>query len=72
MNCLKSITGALTPVMIHGTVLSILFARAISMAAALNGFGNMSDGVGCKGAVGVVSKGHLSAGVINGELKQTK
>jgi hypothetical protein len=56
----------------HGTAESILLARAISMAAALNGLENRRDGVGSSGVVGVVSVGHFKAGVTIGELKQSR
>jgi hypothetical protein len=42
--CLRIITGAETTARTQGTVLSILFARAISIAAALHGLGRMLDG----------------------------
>lgn len=41
-----AITGAEANVKIQGTVESILFARAISIAAAENGDGNRSEGAG--------------------------
>lgn len=59
---------------IQGTVLSILFARAISIAAAENGDGNKSEGAGWKGSAGEARllPGWRRAGVINGELKQRR
>lgn len=42
------------------------------MAAALKGLEKRSDGVGCNGDVGVVSVGSLKAGVMRGELKQSR
>lgn len=64
--------GALARVSTHGTAESILFARASSIAAALNGLENKRDGTGSKGVVGVVSVGHFRAGVTIGELKQRR
>lgn len=71
-HCLKSIIGALASVRAHGTAESILFARASSIAAALNGLENKRDGAGSSGVVGVVSVGHFKAGVTIGELKQSR
>lgn len=65
-------TGADAAKMNHGMLESILLARAYSMAAALKGLEKRSDGVGCKGDVGVVSVGSLKAGVMRGELKQSR
>ena len=69
-------------VKIHGTVLSILLARAISIAAAENGDGKSSEGAGWKGSTGELPVGDVplpgpplagrSAGVRNGELKQRR
>jgi hypothetical protein len=44
MNCLIAMMGKETPVMIHGTVLSILFARANSSAPALQGLAKSVPG----------------------------
>lgn len=52
-NCLKAMTGAEIPVMIHGQRLSILFALANSMAPALHGLVNRLLGAGCPGLPGV-------------------
>lgn len=52
MICFPSMTGALMPAKIHGTVLSILFALAISRAPADQGFANNRDGFGCAGEPG--------------------
>jgi len=77
MTCFNTMMGADASVKIHGTVLSILFARAISIAAALNGLGNNRDGVGWYGVTGVVpfvsrpAEGK-SAGVMSGEEKQRR
>lgn len=73
-HCLKPMTGALMIVRIQGTVLSILFARAISIAAAEKGEGKRREGSAGRGIVGVVLSGVLgrSAGVISGELKQRR
>ena len=76
-------TGALARVKIQGTVLSILLARAISIAAAEKGFGKKIDGVGLNGSRGVPPFigevrlpgepfGGRSAGVIRGEEKQRR
>ena len=46
MICFPNMTGLLTPAKIHGTVESILFARAISNAPALQGFMKMLLGAG--------------------------
>ena len=48
-HCLNAITGLEAMVKIHGTVLSILFARAISIAAAEKGDGKRSEGAAWKG-----------------------
>lgn len=45
-------TGALIAASIHGTVLSILLARAISSAPADQGLVKRSDGLGCAGLAG--------------------
>lgn len=46
MNCFPAIPGEDTPAMIHGHMLSILFARANSSAPALYGLGKSKDGTG--------------------------
>lgn len=46
IHCLAAMTGNETTVKIHGTVLSILLARAISRAPALHGFTKIADGDG--------------------------
>lgn len=82
-HCLKAITGALTAAKIQGTVLSILFALAISIAAAEKGAGKNKDGVGWKGSTGEpLSAGEVrlpgeplfgsNAGVMIGLLKQRR
>jgi len=80
--CLNAITGAQAIVKIHGTVLSILFARAISIAAAENGDGKRRDGVGWNGSMGEAPTGEVRfpgeplagkrAGVMSGELKHRR
>ena len=73
--CFTTITGALASVRIHGTMLSILFARAISIAAAEKGEGKRSEGCGVAGEVGEVVRwpsAGRSAGVIRGEEKQRR
>lgn len=75
-------TGELATVRTHGTVLSILFARAISIAAAEKGEGNSNDGAGWNGSTGELPAGDVPfpglplagrrAGVISGELKQRR
>lgn len=53
MICLPAMTGKDTAARIHGTVLSILLARAISMAPADHGLVKRSDGLGAAGDPGV-------------------
>lgn len=70
-------TGLDARVKTHGTMLSILFARAISIAAALKGLGKRSEGVGMCGVTGEVASVDRpaegrSAGVIRGEEKQRR
>ena len=69
-------------VKIQGTMLSILFARAISIAAALKGEGKRREGVGWKGSRGELPAGEVRlpgepfpgsrAGVMRGEEKQRR
>lgn len=54
ITCLPAMTGKLMPARIHGTVLSILFARAISKAPALHGLENKVLGLGWAGEPGWV------------------
>lgn len=49
MNCFTAMMGNDKPVIIHGRVLSILFARAISSAPALQGLAKSVLGDGCTG-----------------------
>ena len=67
-------TGPLSMHSIQGKFESILFARAISIAAALYGVGDQIDGLDCRDIVGLEasSSGHLSFGVMMGELKQRR
>lgn len=44
IHCLSAMTGAADAAITHGTVLSILFARAISMAPALHGVVQIIEG----------------------------
>ena len=75
--------GELAIVRIHGTVLSILFARAISIAAAEKGDGKRREGTGWKGSMGEPLLEGLvplpglpfagsRAGVMRGEEKQRR
>jgi hypothetical protein len=57
MACFANITGKLTPARIQGTVLSILFALASSMAPADQGFVKMADSLGCAGEPGTADEG---------------
>lgn len=57
INCLAAMTGADTAVIIHGMVLSSLFARAISRAPALQGLANSVDGAWCAGLPGCGDRG---------------
>ena len=50
--CLKAMTGKHTPAMIHGTVESILLARASSNAPALYGFRKRDAAGGADGVPG--------------------
>lgn len=52
ITCFPSMTGELMAARTHGTVLSILFALAISKAPADQGFANSKDGFGCAGEPG--------------------
>lgn len=55
-NCFPAMTGNDTPAMIHGHVLSILFALANSSAPALYGLAKSIDGTGCAGLPGCVDE----------------
>lgn len=74
MYCLMHMIGELAMVRIHGTVESILFALAISMAAAEKGEGNSRLGCGCAGVVLFVISplAGSRAGVISGLLKHKR
>jgi len=67
-------TGELAIVRTQGTVLSILLALAISIAAALKGLVKNIEGAGLKGSAGEASVGPgcRSAGVMMGLLKQRR
>jgi len=69
MICFPAIARKLIPARIHGTVLSILFARAISIAPADHGCIN-GDGFGAAGVVAVVDS--RREGVRNGEEKERR
>jgi hypothetical protein len=78
-NCLNNMTGALTKQRIHGTVLSILLARAYSIAAAEKGEAKNVDGLGTAGEPGRRESGSPAApfagrrlGVTMGEEKQRR
>lgn len=68
--------GAETIIKIHGTVESILFARAISMAAAEKGLAKNMDGFGTAGEPGWMEEGPLRSekrvGESSGELKERR
>lgn len=74
MICLPNITGKDTPARIQGTVLSSLFARAISIAPADQGFVNKRDGFGAAGLPGcsVEGEGCRSEGERSGEEKERR
>lgn len=78
MYCFSTMTGADTSVRIQGTMLSILLARAISIAAAEKGEGKRREGAGWCGVVGDVTCSAASpaegrsAGVISGLEKQRR
>lgn len=74
MNCLPAMTGKETIARIHGTVLSILFARAISIAPADHGLVNRSEGLGAAGEPGVRLEGcgWRSDGVRSGEENERR
>jgi hypothetical protein len=71
--------GELPTVRTHGATESILFALAISIAAAENGLAQRSDGSGVIGEPGMSERGCvelplavINAGVMIGEEKQSK
>jgi hypothetical protein len=77
--CLKAMTGKLIAQRIHGTVLSILFARAYSIAAAEKGDAKKVDGLGTAGEPGRRERGSPATpfagrrlGVMMGEEKQRR
>ena len=75
MTCFAAMTGELMPTRIHGTVLSILFARAISRAPGLQGLANNVLAFGCAGEPGrldVIPLGARRDGERRGELKQRR
>jgi hypothetical protein len=59
MYCLAAMTGADAIMRIHGTVELILFARAISMAAAEKGLAKNMEGLGTAGEPGWMEVGVL-------------
>jgi hypothetical protein len=78
-NCLKAMTGKLIAQRIHGTVLSILLARAYSIAAAEKGDAKKVDGLGTAGEPGRRESGSpvtpfagSRLGVMVGEEKQRR
>jgi hypothetical protein len=77
--CLKAMTGKLIAQRIQGTVLSILFARAYSIAAAEKGDAKKVDGLGTAGEPGRRERGSPATpfagrrlGVMVGEEKQRR
>lgn len=77
--CLKAMTGKLIAQRIHGTVLSILLARAYSIAAAEKGDAKNVDGFGTAGDPGRTESGspvvpfvERRLGVMVGEEKQRR
>jgi hypothetical protein len=77
--CLKAMTGKLIAQRIQGTVLSILFARAYSIAAAEKGDAKKVDGLGTAGEPGRRERGSPATpfagrrlGVMMGEEKQRR
>lgn len=76
MYCFAAMIGALTAMQIQGTVESILFARAISMAPAENGEAKRMLGLGAAGVPGAREEGlsgsTRSVGLRYGEEKESK
>jgi hypothetical protein len=76
MYCLIAMIGAEVKAQIQGTVESILFARAISMAPADQGLLNIRDGFGAAGEPGTMEDGVLwsprRVGERSGELKERR
>ena len=77
--CLKAMTGKLIAQRIQGTVLSILLARAYSIAAAEKGDAKKVDGLGTAGEPGRRERGSPATpfagrrlGVMVGEEKQRR
>ena len=74
--CFAAIIGALTAMQIQGTVESILFARAISIAPAENGEAKRMLGLGAAGVPGAREEGlsgsTRSVGLRYGEEKESK
>jgi hypothetical protein len=75
--CLKAMTGKLITQRTQGTVLSILLARAISIAAAEKGEAKKAEGLGTAGEPGMRVSGSppltgRRAGVMVGEEKQRR
>ena len=66
-NCLKAITGLDIPAMNHGTVLSILFARASSIAQALPGVARSDAAAGSRGLPGCAELGESEGDSRDGE-----
>jgi hypothetical protein len=73
---LIAIKGAEVSMQIHGTVESILLARAISMAAAEKGLAKNMEGLGAAGEPGWMEDGLLRSenrvGERSGELKERR
>lgn len=74
--CLAAITGALMTMQIHGTVESILLARAISIAPAEKGEAKNMLGFGAAGEPGVSEEGLAGSannvGLRSGEEKERR
>jgi hypothetical protein len=76
-HCLNAMTGKLIMQITHGTVLSILLARAISIAAAEKGEAKKAEALGAAGEPGRRVRGSppltgKRAGVMVGEEKQRR
>ena len=74
MNCLPAMIGNETAARIHGTVLSILFARASSIAPADQGDVKIIEGFGSAGVTGcnLEATGCRSEGERVGEEKERR
>ena len=76
MYCLMAITGAEVNVRIHGSVESILLARAISIAPADQGLVKNMEGFGAAGEPGWIEDGVCLSprrvGERSGELKERR